>query len=307
MAIKRITELPLIEALTGTANFAIDNTIQAYRATAEQIKTFVLLNNTFMSRSFRSISNPSSSAITTSDTTIAISGSSGSVVLPTAVGNEGRRFKIIHNGTSLTDIYIVNTTSSQTIGGVTAGEYRLCTFGEVLEVESDGANWLIVGRVTDTPWINSGTVIIGAITSNPTKGSAQSIDKIWWKRSGDSAHIRFRFSQTNNSGAAAGSGDYLFQLPSNIAIDSNKIDYYAVSEGWDSAYGNSWSIGTGGFGNGSTQSEGTIVPYDSTRVRIFTGTVGATSGVPGSAAYQLTGASVFYSGNYIVPVTNWRP
>lgn len=42
MALKRITELPLIGTLLDTFNFGGDNTIQAYRATAAQIKAYVL-------------------------------------------------------------------------------------------------------------------------------------------------------------------------------------------------------------------------------------------------------------------------
>jgi microcystin-dependent protein len=42
MAVKRITELPLIGTLLGTFNIGGDNTIQAYRCTVEQIKNFVL-------------------------------------------------------------------------------------------------------------------------------------------------------------------------------------------------------------------------------------------------------------------------
>lgn len=42
MAQKKITDYQLISAITGTVNFFVDNLTQNYRATAEQIKDFVL-------------------------------------------------------------------------------------------------------------------------------------------------------------------------------------------------------------------------------------------------------------------------
>lgn len=42
MALKKITDLTLISSITGTVNFVVDDTIQTYRATATQIKDFIL-------------------------------------------------------------------------------------------------------------------------------------------------------------------------------------------------------------------------------------------------------------------------
>lgn len=42
MALKKITDLTLISSITGTVNFVVDNGIQTYRASATQLKDFIL-------------------------------------------------------------------------------------------------------------------------------------------------------------------------------------------------------------------------------------------------------------------------
>lgn len=97
-------------------------------------------------------------AVTTTDTPVAddetmkLSGASFTVTLPTAAGITGKRYKFVHAGTSLSQVYTFNTTSSQTIGGIASGSIVLRTAGEVLHVESDGANWIIVARYKKPEW-----------------------------------------------------------------------------------------------------------------------------------------------------------
>jgi hypothetical protein len=43
----------------------------------------------------------------------------------------------MHLGTSLSQIYTINTTSSQTVGGVASGSYVLYTNGETLTLVSE--------------------------------------------------------------------------------------------------------------------------------------------------------------------------
>jgi hypothetical protein len=103
-------------------------------------------------------------AVTTTDSvgvddeTMKLSGASFTSTLPTAVGVAGKRYKFIHAGTSLTQVYTLATTSAQTIGGVASGAYALYTNGEILEIESDGANWIIVNHRAVTDWVDAGTI-----------------------------------------------------------------------------------------------------------------------------------------------------
>ncbi len=85
--------------------------------------------------------------VTGADNAIIISGTSGTVTLLTAVGNAGKQVQLIHSGTSLTQVYTINTTSAQTIGGVASGAYALYTNNENLILVSDGANWIILDHL----------------------------------------------------------------------------------------------------------------------------------------------------------------
>ncbi len=95
---------------------------------------------------------------TTADGVLLLSGASFSETLYTAVGNTGLVLELVHNGTSLTQVYTLLTTSGQTIGGIASGSYALYTNGERLKVVSDGANWQILNHVAQTAWADSGAI-----------------------------------------------------------------------------------------------------------------------------------------------------
>lgn len=74
---------------------------------------------------------------------IKASGASFTITLPTAVGQSGKTITIQHAGTSYSQVYTLNTTSAQTIGGIASGSYKIVTNGELLQLVSDNANWQI--------------------------------------------------------------------------------------------------------------------------------------------------------------------
>jgi len=63
------------------------------------------------------------------------------ITFPTAVGITGQVYVVKNSGTGVITIL---TTSSQTIDGVASGALSLIQF-DSLTVQSDGANWLIIG------------------------------------------------------------------------------------------------------------------------------------------------------------------
>src|SRR6185503_14753124 len=72
------------------------------------------------------------------------SGGAFTITLPTAVGATGKEYLITRTDIlASTNLLAVATTSSQTIGG--APNSYLWP-GEFLKVESDGANWIQIGR-----------------------------------------------------------------------------------------------------------------------------------------------------------------
>lgn len=255
---------------------------------------------------YRSVTTTDSVGV--DDETMKLSGASFTSTLPTAVGVAGKRYKFIHAGTSLTQKYTLATTSAQTIGGVASGSYVLCTNGEVLEIESDGANWIIVTHWAVTDWIDGGAITVEGSTSNPSKGSNTIvIDKFRYRRVGQMLHGRFEYKQTAVSGSSAGSGDYLLTaVPSNAAIDTSKLTVFTTIEGVG-AYRHTGAVGVGGGGDTvSTAASGSIVVYDSTRVRIFA--VGDLNvGCIGSGYFPLNDANTFFFGDFMVPITDWQP
>lgn len=97
------------------------------------------------------------------------SSASFAVLLPTAVSQSGKSIAVQHNGTSLTQLYQITTTSGQTLNGpggtVTSGNYVLYTNGEVVTFMSDGANWQIRDHKTDTGWVSDGVNLISATSA----------------------------------------------------------------------------------------------------------------------------------------------
>ncbi len=237
---------------------------------------------------------------TTADSTLVFSGASFTETLFTAVGNSGIILTLVHNGTSLTQVYTIATTGGQTIGGLS--NPIMHTNGQILQVQSDGANWVILNSRTITGWVDGGTNTITGTTTNPTKGTTNS-DKIWWRRNGSNMDIRMEYRQTAGS-AGAGSGDYLYLIPGSQSIDTSFVGTFSTV-----APQNVTSVGLVGSARTvlSTSQTGTgfTYVYDSTHFRIilYNGSnVFATS----STFYALTGI-VSHEACFSVPISGWLP
>lgn len=99
-------------------------------------------------------------AVGPDDETLVLSSASFTSTLP-AIGaaTAGKRYRFIHGGTSLTQVYALATTGGNTIGGVASGSYALYTNGEMVEVQDPGygTDWLIVGRKARSGWVDAGS------------------------------------------------------------------------------------------------------------------------------------------------------
>jgi hypothetical protein len=257
----------------------------------------------FRRATYRSVTT--TDAVGVSDETMKLSGASFTSTLPTAVGVAGKRYKYIHAGTSLTQVYTLATTSGQTIGGIASGSYALYTNGEVLELESDGANWVIIHHYAVTEWLDAGNVTITGTTSNPTKATGKDFDKILWRRNGRHGEFKLEYRQNNTTSAAAGSGDYLFALPSNISIDTSIVQVYSTVEGLGA-----WSNGSVlGVSNGNitgASATGIVSCYDSTKFRIFQGD-SSNGGAISSGFYAINNAALSYFATFEAPISGWKP
>lgn len=155
-------------------------------------------------------------AVASTDDTVVCSGASFTATLPTAASLSGKKITIIHNGTSLSQVYTLATTSAQTIGGIASGAYALYTSGEMIEVTSDGTNWIISNRKTNT----------ASATYTPDSGVNQGLGTvaspdIVWSREGIYCHIHGLIT----TGTVAASEARL-ALPAGITSAS---DYSATS------------------------------------------------------------------------------
>ena len=223
------------------------------------------------------------------------------VTLPAASTMTGKSLTIIKTDSDISKTVTIDGNASETING--ALTYILYTQYESVTIKCDGSNWFIEQHYAQTPWVSAGVITIGATTTPPTKATTRQNDQLWWRRQGDSAQIRVEYSATSAAGSAAGSGDYLFGLPTGITIDTTKI---AVSTVVGTPYDTFSSLGIANYSTGSLLTAGGIYAYSTSYVRFFTMSATQT-GVIGSAYGPLTTANLGISAIFTIPVTGWQP
>lgn len=180
---------------------------------------------------------------------------------------------------------------------------------EGLWVYTNGA-WLPVGTnagYIGTDWVNAGATTISAITTPPTKGNSPTTDVVFWRRVGDSAHIRIYYKNSTSTGSAAGSSDYLFGVPASIGtIDLAKV----VAN--NSAIGppaqtltNIFVVGTA-FVTASPDG-GDVSVYNNTYVRVTGADMAGTTsyGCVGSGFSPMSAAAACYALDFVVPISGW--
>jgi hypothetical protein len=312
MAQKKITDQPLIAALVDSANFIVDTGILTYRTTAVQLMTYIYTKLNALSQvtplaadfvlgfdasdsnaakkfSLSRFKNAVYRAVVTTDSvgvdddTMVLSGASFTSTLPTAVGVAGKRYKFLHAGTSFSQVYTLATTSSQTIGGVAGGSYALYTAGECLEIESDGANWIIVGRVSNSNWVSYTPTITGF-------GTPTSID-FYWRRQG--TDLLFRGIYTSSSGTAT---EARVSLPATSVSTLAALQTCGVYLANNAATANKGgplfiepSVAYVTFSQSSTYGSGSITP------------------VTKANANGITTGAIGFVMNGQVPISGWQP
>lgn len=224
-----------------------------------------------------------------------LSGASFTITLPTAVGISGQTVLFQHNGTTFTQVYTFNTTSSQTIGGVASGSYALYTT-EFLELISDGANWQIKTHRTKSAPVTF--TVTSSLSTNVTWTGR------WW-RDGSlmylSAHAIF-------SGATS-TATLSVTLPGSMTIDTSALVVTTTTN-------KGAVVGTAKMHDigGAVETEmiaGLAWPLSSTT--IGGGTVSAGSATT-HYLREITNTNPFTIGasdiielNVAVPITGWQP
>jgi len=144
-------------------------------------------------------------APTLADEVIECSGASFTVTLPTAVGCQGKIFTIKHGGTSLSQVYTLNTTSAQTIGGIASGSYILYTAGETLTIQSNNANWIILDHYAQLAMASYTPGTSGTFSTNAT----------WTGKWGRDGAFMIGSTQCDFAGATDAATNANMRLPTN--------------------------------------------------------------------------------------------
>ncbi|MCB1306837.1 MAG: hypothetical protein KDK30_01595 [Leptospiraceae bacterium] len=145
-------------------------------------------------------------------------------------------------------------------------------------------------------WV-SYPLIIGAVTASPSKATTPDVDSAFWRRSGDSMEITYTYIHTNNAGAAAGTGIYLFSLPSGYTIDSSKV---VVSADTQTGIVGSMAVETVAEGKAG----GALATYTNTALASRAAN-SSLDGDVGSALFDLADTTVKYSFSARVPILGW--
>ncbi len=229
--------------------------------------------------------------VTTADQVLLISGTSGTITIYTAIGNKGKQIQLIHGGTSLTQIYTINTTSAQTIGGIASGSFVLYTTTERLSIISDGANWQILEHMatasgTYTPAFGVG---FGTVTTNTGN----------WFREGKWISLNNYWTCGTVTAAAA-----TVTLPGSITIDTSAG--FCSRNNTSANPGQIW--GTFGGSNGADAGHMISSPSTSTTLLYFTDNFGAASSMITSATADTFSATSAQMGLWCkIPITEFQP
>ena len=161
----------------------------------------------------------------------------------------------------------------------------------------------------DFPSVAAGTLIEGT-TSDPTFGTT-SVNKARWRREGPNMIIEWDFLQT--TAGTAGSGAYLFNLPSGLSIDTTAKPVNTITTGASASTQMNSRVGTASFqvGNSGSSSHGifSVAPYSATQLKIYGSFVGEDSGADsnifGSSFFGFTLNPMFLSLRAVVPIQGW--
>lgn len=155
----------------------------------------------------------------------------------------------------------------------------------------------------DFPSVAAGTLITGT-SSNPSYGSTTH-NKAQWRRVGGNMEIRWDYRQTTAGGA--GSGAYLFNLPSGYSIDTTKVTATTGASTNDAASMSASVVGSGGvIGVGSTA--GTLLPqvYDTRKLKLcIVPDAAQTYAYASSSFAPFSTSSLTFNFNASVPILGW--
>jgi hypothetical protein len=179
------------------------------------------------------------------------------------------------------------------------GFYRASTSTTAVTVKGD--NFKISPETTPQGMAGSDcqayTMTVTGSTSNPTKSSSPVTDAAYGCRVGDSLEIQYDFIASGTTGAAAGSGTYIFGLPSGLTIDTAKVTA-STAQG-------KGTVGSAMVGTATANFWGSAKVYNSTGIALEVGNETTGKSQIGSAFQPFTTSSLNYSFRARVPIVGW--
>jgi hypothetical protein len=139
--------------------------------------------------------------------------------------------------------------------------------------------------------------IIGSV-SNPTKATTPDTDNATWARFGKYMYVHYEYSASSATGAAAGSGTYLFPLPAGYVCDTSTL----LPDGGQ----NGGTVGAAQVGTATDNLWGAVKLWDATHLSIEIGNNNVAKGQVTSTNYQLTTTGLKYSFEAMVPILGWE-
>lgn len=146
-----------------------------------------------------------------------------------------------------------------------------------------------------TKWSTPQPITITATTTNPTKGTTISIDSVRWRQVGEDYEVEYRYAQS--AAGTAGSGTYLFALPTGLEFDSS-YPLFTTADIRNNLHNNIALSGSASAEAVTASTNGLYaLPYTSTSFRIQNSYAGSSSGAGylGSTVLALSNANVQYS------------
>lgn len=278
----------------------------------------------FTTSTTRTITPPDRSGTMTLDSTVAsysstdtlaagvglalLSGASFAFTLPAAASHANREVTILHQGTSLSQVYTVTGNAAETIIAPdgTGNTYILYTNGERIRLKCNGTSWYVIQHQDKTEWADVGPMTITGTTSNPTKPTTPDIDKVYWRRDGNQVYLRYILQISSAAGSAAGSGNYLFTLPTNIVFDTTVLTPVAtaITVALRSEASSSYLPSSSVANVDSTSfSNLSLFAYDTTHFQAWRQDLADPLGSGGAA---LTNAELSYNFELNCRAANWR-
>lgn len=161
--------------------------------------------------------------------------------------------------------------------------------------------------VTTTPWTDVGVMTITAVSGGAVKG-ATAIDRIMSSRVGQNIKANYQYRQTG--AGTAGTGHYLFSLPTGLTFDSMIVPFTGAFNAMASIQGS--LVGTGQASVGTNQNNiCKLVAYSTTQFRVVCSASGGVEAdafvqfTVSSSSYQLSSATAQYNFLLDAPIAEW--